>query len=412
MTKRILAAELVRTSISSPIQEKLGFNDREVSGFLTTLKNDFEEVFIITSYDRFSIYVFGETINPLIDFFSENFIATSSVRYFTNSENSVHHLFATVGGLSSQVRDDYQMVDVVENAYHLALSNGSISVVMDNLLRKAISMGRRIREESGIDHFYSTMVKIGFTLLSSRMSDLYGRTFFIIGTGRIAQLALEWIRREGIYNVVLAGHDIRRASELSAKYNVQLVTVKEIETYFNCADVIISDVLGKISVSLGGFLLSQSGLISRRIILDYGIPNNFDDFLRDAPGVELYDIDDLKQRMPHMMGSDTLEKSWAIVLEETHNFILVLNELDQTPAFHMYWDKAVNWREHELIWLFPKVSTITEREKELIRKNTSRLTNLVLDSLKAKSIIVGGGIHDVAEILKRDYDIKLNLSVN
>lgn len=414
MNRRLVAAEMIRANIAAPIHEKLAFSEAEVAKFLCELKKELEEVFIISSFDRFTVYGVGNDIKPLINFFSENFNVTASIHYFTNSENTIHHLFAMASGLSAQEKGDQEILNVLNDAYRLALDNQCIGVVMDNLLREAISVGKQVRAESGIDNFCASITDAGLSLLGDRVTDLYHRSFLIIGTGKMARLSLDWLYHEGITNVLLATYDIQGAMELSDKYGVQLVNIQQLNNHFQQADVVIADSPGRIPLTeWSDHFPTGSGTVTSQVVLDFGTPSGFDRYIRDVPGIEFYDIDDLKSMMPPPeKDAGGLEKAWEIVLKEAHEFLLLFHQLTKISGAHSYWSEVFRLKDQELSWVFPKLGNVSERDKELIKKNTSRLTRPVEDPLKNIAIIVDRSPDDVMEILMRYYDISLNLSVN
>lgn len=230
----------------------------------------------------------------------------------------------------------------------------------------------------------------------------------------MARLSLDWLYHEGITNVLLATYDIQGAMELSDKYGVQLVNIQQLNNHFQQADVVIADSPGRIPLTeWSDHFPTGSGTVTSQVVLDFGTPSGFDRYIRDVPGIEFYDIDDLKSMMPPPeKDAGGLEKAWEIVLKEAHEFLLLFHQLTKISGAHSYWSEVFRLKDQELSWVFPKLGNVSERDKELIKKNTSRLTRPVEDPLKNIAIIVDRSPDDVMEILMRYYDISLNLSVN
>ena len=112
----------------------------------------------------------------------------------------------------------------------------------------------------------------------------------------------------------------------------------------------------------------------KRIILDFGMPRNFNDSIRKHPLVDLYNLDDLK-RLQHtpldVFGG--LDEAWQIIGTESKLFMTVLQELDLAPVLAAYWERLVKLKEEQMLWLLPKLETTSEHDLELIRRYAHKL---------------------------------------
>ena len=426
MTKRIFSAEVNHESASIQVRKKLQFSRKELISLLTELKKELDEVFIISTADRFAIYGLGEDITPLVNFFSEREDVNPYVHYFTNSENAIHHLLATASGLCSQVKGERHVLLHLKETYQLAYAHQAIGPVFDSLLRQAILAGEKVRKETGIDKFSTSVVDAGFSILASRCGKFHKKKFLVIGTGKIVRLTLQWMHREGIRSVLIASHDPEKAIALAVKYNYIAIDIRDVEKYFCEADIVIGGSNRKIdipSAESGGdsscFDMDFTKPVNK-VILDFGMPGNFDDFTCENPRVELYNLDDFRIMTDSPLDTmGGMERAWKIVMEQTEEFLTFLRQRDISPVLSACLTHLSNVKnkERELEWLFPRLSNISKEDKELIKKYANELiSSISKDPLNnIRRLVNSGDSSGAIEAIKKLYDLQnsiLNLSDN
>jgi glutamyl-tRNA reductase len=282
-------------------------------------------------------------------------------------------------------------------AHRLAVECGSIGRVLDNVLRNAIRVGKKVRDETGIDKFCSSIVDSGFELLREKIGSIKEKTFLIVGTGKIARLTLEQLRQEGVRAVVIASHDINRATSLSIQYQTGVIPMEEVGAFFRHADVIIGGTHHEVSI----FPMPKGEtdkrheidytIPGRRIILDFGMPRNFDDTIGKHPLVDLFNLDDLKrqQRSPlDVFGG--LDEAWQIIARESKLFLSILQELELAPVRAAYWQRLVKLKEEQLLWLLPKLESNSDHDIELIKRYAHKfIRSLAREPLRTPGAIAG-----------------------
>jgi glutamyl-tRNA reductase len=379
MPKQIFAAEISHENAPLHVREKLAGDDQTTRECITHFRKTMDEVFVVSTCNRFVVYAYGDSIDPLLNFFLQDPELIRYVHFCKSTEASVNHLFATASGLCSQIIGEHQILAQIRQAHQLAMECGSIGLVLDNLLRNAIRVGKKVRTETGIDKFCSSIVDSGFDLLREKLGSIKEKTFLIVGTGKIARLALGQLQHEGVRGVFIASHDMSRSTTLSIQYQTGVIPMEEVGTFFHHADVIIGGTHHEVS------LLPNSGrscmrhemdyaIPGKRIILDFGMPRNFDDSIRKHPLVDLYNLDDLKrqQRSPlDIFGG--LDGAWQIIGQESKLFMTILQELDIAPVLAAYWERLVRLKEEQLSWLLPKLESSSEHDIELIKRYAHKL---------------------------------------
>jgi glutamyl-tRNA reductase len=426
MAKQIFAAEVSFENVPLPIRKRLAHTDDQIKNTINMLRCRMDEVFILSTANRFAIYAVGDSIDPLVQFYLKDPEIFPFAQLYRSTEASVHHLFATASGLCSRIKGEHDIITPIKHARQVALACNSVGLVLDNLLREAVRVGRYVRSETGIDKFCSSVVDSGFSLLYNRFDNLHNKKFLIIGTDRIARLTLEHLGEEGIQNVSIFNADQMRGEELAAQYNVHFVQPDEVGFHFMTADVIV--VGTNLSISLEPRFFDDSwirhivelDIDKRRIILDFGMPHDTQDTPAsgDDMALEIYTLDDLQILVPqklHPFG-EIVDTAWRIISAEADDFLDILQQLEIAPLLTAYWSR-LPMKDEQLDWLLPRIERPTRKDIEEIRRYAYGLAwNASRDPLKNMLRYVSDRQVKATQEAMRSLDsfasIKLNLSEN
>ncbi|MEX2234432.1 MAG: hypothetical protein WD824_19860 [Cyclobacteriaceae bacterium] len=340
MTRQIFAAEINFEDSPLQVRERFNASEKNIKRILVALRERVDEVYILATRQRFTVYVVHETLRPLTDFFHSENNLKGYVQYYYNSGESVTHLMAAASGLLSPIKGEGRILSEIIQCYHWAASCSCLGIILDNTLMKAIETGKSVRTETGIDKFCSSVVETGIELLYNGLENLHKKNFLIVGTGKMARLALENLTREGITNIVITGHDHQRAVQLGKIFCIQPFHLDSFADYFSRADVIIGASHEELNIDFMApekrHFLTETGN-KNRFILDLGIPPNFDAHNVEIYAEEYYNIDDLRRMQPSPLEAfGGLEVAWRMVMKAASDFVHLLQLLQDSPVLTAY----------------------------------------------------------------------------
>lgn len=406
MPRQIVAAELSHENAPAHIRRKLAFNEIAVRAHLIDLSTRMDEVFILSSSSRFAVYGVHEDVSQLVKFFSRDKDIAPYVNYFTNTEESIHHFYATAGGLCGNLKGERQILDQIKQAHQLGLESESVGLIMDNLLREGMKTGERVQKEAAIDRAGTSVLNTGFTLLEECLSNsLYRKVFLVLGTGKTVKLALDRLYHHSAPNVFIASNDDVRSYDLAERYNARAVSMNHVRKYFSVADVIIVDSEEEQTGSFSDHVIDFD-LNKKRIVLNFGAPDNFNNAFKSRSDIELYNVDDLKAMRPSGENYGGLGEAWEIVMEETQNFVGILRHLEISPILAAYWNKIIDIKTRELDWMLPRLGDVSECDKELVKKYTRKLIRSTAQGCKSPVSV------EAIKHLYGLYNINLNFPKN
>jgi glutamyl-tRNA reductase len=416
MARQIFAAEISHEDAPLYIREQMTGNEAVISSHLQKLRTKLDEVFILSTCNRFTIYAVNENINPLVDFFSEYAMLQGYVQYYYNSEESITHLFAVASGLLSPIKGDHLVLDQLKQAHAFAIKQSSIGITLDNLLCQAIAMGKRVRTETGIDKFCSSVIDAGMELLYSRLDSLHNKKVLIIGTGKIARHTAKCLYNEGIQQVKIVSRDAERAAHLAELYYLQTGDFSKLYAEVQEADVIIGGTHYEVSLFSESFLCTKINTDKMWFILDFGMPRNFNHKLAEHSSIELYNLDDLKRL--HKSPLDAfggIEAAWSIVMTEAKMFLEIMLQLEHSPVLAAYWNKLL--RSHEVVSLPRRHQKmeVYSMDFKLDKNNLSAQSGAVLRSAPTKHLTNNLKAENPRMLVKKVCGfegVRLNVSLN
>lgn len=351
MTRQIFAAEINFEDTPLHVREKFNESEKNVTRLLNVFNARVEEVFILATRHRFTVYVVHEDLTPLTTFFHGEHNLKGYVQYYYNSGESVTHLMATASGLLAPVKGEGRVLTELIQCYQWAMSCSTLGIMLDHALAKAIETARAVRTHTAIDKFCASVVETGIELIYNRLQDLHNKTFLIVGTGKMAKLALAHLTREGITKIAITGHDAARAQSLAVRYDVTVFPIESISGYFLKAEVVIGVSHEDCSLQLTNRErpLEASGDERTRFILDLGIPPNFDSRAIEPYTNEFYNLDDLRRLHASPLESfGGLEAAWRMIMKASSDFVHLLQLLHSSPVLTAYLSKQFTQRKGEV----------------------------------------------------------------
>src|SRR6201999_2243198 len=103
--------------------------------------------------------------------------------YVRYAEAAVEHLFAVTSGLDSAVIGEAQVLGQVRRAYSSAEANHTVGRTLHELSQRALSVGKRVHSETGIDSAGASVVSVALGMADTKLDGLAGRSAGVGGAG-------------------------------------------------------------------------------------------------------------------------------------------------------------------------------------------------------------------------------------
>ena len=380
---KIVGVELSHRFAPIAVRERLALNREQTRSAIHTLKKYYKEVFIISTCNRLSIYAFGNSHNEILNYFDTFGNYRQYLSILPDSEISIINLFSTSAGLESQAVGEHQIIGQIREALEIGREEQSIGPVLDELIRRSVHAGKRVRVETNIGKFSASLATVGFELINHHGYDIANSTFLVIGTGNMANLVATILDRSSIKKLYIASHDIDRANDMAKEWKGIPIEMQNIHQALGEANIVIGGTQGEINLlheetmaeskcPRANFALETGG---NKLFIDFGVPRNFNPNLKDHKNISLYDLDDIKKITYDglLKRYDEIPLARKIVNQELDWFMVWLKNRKVAPVIEAYWSNLEDLRDEELKWLIPKMGDLSDHQKELLMRFSHRL---------------------------------------
>jgi glutamyl-tRNA reductase len=215
-------------------------------------------------------------------------------------EAAVLHIFRVASGLDSIVVGESPVVSQVKQAWQQAQKTAATGRFLDAVLRKALSVAKRVRSETAIGNAPVSIPCAAVELARQIFGTLEDKKVLLLGAGKMSEFSARGLLSHGAASVGVINRTFEHAAELATKLGGLAIPFEERWQHMAEADIIIS------STSCPHTILSREEaeiMIDERqvrgrtdqplVIVDIAMPRDIDPGVRDVKGVFLYDLDDL-----------------------------------------------------------------------------------------------------------------------
>jgi glutamyl-tRNA reductase len=290
-----------------------------------------EEVVVIATCNRTEFVLWADdpslAANSVLRFLSREYnLKLCEWKHFYRllNEDALEHMFRVASSLDSMVLGEPEIVGQVKAAWKMAQQVGSTGRFLDAVMQKALSVSKRVRNETAIGSSAVSVPYAAVELAKQIFGSLEKRTVLLMGAGKMSELSARYLVNQGANSVRVLNRTFEHAAELAAKLGGVAVAFEERWQHMVEADIIIS------STSCPHTILSReeaeaiAGQRSGRpvCLVDIAVPRDIDPAVKNVPGVFLYDIDDLEGVVKHNAGEREIaaEDAQKIVIAEVKDF--------------------------------------------------------------------------------------------
>ena len=285
------------------------------------------------------------------------------------------HLFRVAAGLDSLVPGEAEILGQVRTAYEC----GATGPFLDRLFRQALSVGRKVREETAISESPSSIASAAAALAQQVFGDLRDRRVLVIGAGEVGESAARNLASRAADVRFVANRTIARADALAARVGGRGLGLDAVVGQLAQADVVVS------CTSARGFVLDKDqaaqALRHRKgrplLLIDLAVPRDLDPAIHELDGCYLYNVDDLEAVVAETLAGRKREamRAESIVAAEARRFGEWQASLDVVPAIASLRARAEEIRKGELAKVEGRLS---ESELRAVDSLTTQIVNKLL----------------------------------
>jgi glutamyl-tRNA reductase len=335
--------------------------------------------------------------------------------YVRYAESAVEHLFSVAGGLDSAVVGEPQVLGQLRRAYMLADSTHTVGSVLHELTQRALSVGKKVHSDTGIDAAGASVVSIALGMAEAKLGQLTGCRAAIVGAGAMGALAAKRLVDAGADRIEVASRSLRRASRLAEKIRDQGVAagaaaLDEVSRVLAKADVVVCCTGAMHPVvtvaDLRRALNARSGQ-RPLVICDLGVPRDVEPAAGALAGVWVVDMDAV-QREPsaRATGADT-RAARDIVAAEVSGYLADQRAAEVTPTVSALRRRAAEVIDSELRHLERRELGLDEAQRDEVARTVRRVVCKLLHAptVRVKQLASAPGGDSYAQALRELFEL-------
>jgi len=339
--------------------------------------------------------------------------------YVRYAEAAVEHLFSVASGLDSAVIGEQQVLGQVRRAYSSAEANHTVGRTLHELSQRALSVGKRVHSETGIDAAGASVVSVALQMADAPLGGLAGRTAAVIGAGSMGALSAAHLLRAGIARVHIVNRSLPRARRLADNLREQGVDahamgLDDVAAAVADADVVVSStgaVRPVVSLADVHHALTQragAGAQERPLVVcDLGMPRDVDPAVAGLPGVRVIDMDRIQREPSARAAAADAEAARSIVATEVATYLAGQRMAEVTPTVTALRQRAADVVEAELLRLDHRLPGLDGPQRDEVANTVRRVVDKLLHAptVRVKQLASAPGGDSYAEALRELFEL-------
>lgn len=370
------------------------------------------EVYAVVDAFHGGLSVIGQVLSDHSGMSLGDLTKYAYVRY---AEAAVEHLFAVASGLDSAVVGEQQVLGQVRRAYAAAEANHTVGRTLHELSQRALSVGKRVHAETGIDAAGASVVSVALGMAETKLGSLAGSTAVVIGAGSMGALTAKHLVRAGAEHVRVVNRSLPRARRLAHAIREQGVTAEahsldDLAHALTGADVVVSST-GAVRpvVSLADAHRGIAGRSEQQelVICDLGMPRDVEPAIAGLPGVYVVDMERIQREPSARAAASDAEAARAIVAAEVASYLAGQRMAEVTPTVTALRQRAADVVEAELLRLDNRLPGLDAVHRDEVAKTVRRVVDKLLHAptVRVKQLASAPGGDSYAEALRELFEL-------
>lgn len=421
MSQNIINARV--TFRNSPIHILEQFTIKDIEKAYEEFKNQsgLDECVIIQTCNR--IELFGKSKTYDSDKIKKTWAAITGLEKeafnenieFVENQEALHHLLKLTSGLDSMVLGEEQILGQIKKSITSAREVKASGQHLNTLFDKAIRIGTRIRNSSGIGAGGISVGSMAVKLAEENIDELKTKKVLLIGTGEVSTLVAKSLQRRG-YTFDVTSRTLGRSEAFCETMGGNPIKFEEVISGFDHYDVIF------VATTAPYFLVTNDRIAEAMknknngmMILDLSNPRTVDEKVATVGGVKLMNLDQIAEIVEKNMNArlNKVKTVENIINEEVSALEASMKRLDAEPLVTDVFKNIENLREKELQKALQMLNEKDEKKIKIIEE----LTKAVVESIVSTPMnnirkASEQGNPDVVELAGKLFDYKKQKQVD
>ena len=385
MRQNIINARV--TFRNSPIHVLEQFTIRDLEDAYEQFKkySGLDECVIIQTCNR--IEIFGKSKKYDVEKIKKTWASLAGLEEEAFKENlelvendeALHHLLKLTSGLDSMVVGEEQILGQIKNSITSARKAKASGQHLNTLFDKAIRIGTRIRNTSGIGRGGISVGSMAVKLAEENIDELKFKKILVIGTGEVSTLVAKSLQRRG-YGFAVTSRTLDRSKAFCETMGGSPIKFEDVLSGFENYDVLF------VATTAPYFLVTFDRITKAikekkggMMILDLSNPRTVDEKVATIGGVKLMNLDQIAEMVEKNMNArlNKVKTVENIINEEVSVLEASMKRLDVEPLVKDVFKNIDSLRVKELEKALQMLGEKDEKKIKIIEE----LTKAVVESI-------------------------------
>ncbi len=320
--------------------ERFTFKDMESAYSSFIDHSGLQECVILQTCNR--VEVFGAGSNHDIERIKKTWASIAGLEENAFKENleisegpeAYEHLLKLTAGLDSLVVGEEQILGQIKNSITTAREIKASGNNLNTLFDKAIRIGSRVRNTTGINRGSVSIGSMAVKLAEENIDDLKSKHVLLIGTGEAASLVAKSLTKRGI-EFFVASRTFERSKSFSETVGGKPIKFEEAIANFKSVDVLfVATVAPYFLVTYDRIKNAMESKKAGMMILDLSNPRTVDERIATIGRIKMFNLDQIAEMVDKNMRSRIGEVSSAekIISDELPVVEAVMKRLEVEPV--------------------------------------------------------------------------------
>jgi glutamyl-tRNA reductase len=284
--------------------------------------------------------------------------------------------------LDSMVVGEAQILGQVKEAYATARAVGAVRAQLEQLFTRAFTVAKRVRTETAVGSSSVSIASVAVDLAKKIFGTLNGKTVFIVGAGKMSELAARHLMAHGCAAIFVSNRTYDRAVGLAHRFKGEAIKFDDLYDTCDRADIVITS-----TGSPHAIFRREHGeqFLARRknrpmFFIDIAVPRDVAPEMGKLDGIFAYDIDDLQQAVSSHVADrrKEAERAEAIITSEVENFEARLHSRDVVPTIVSLQDHLETIRQAEIDRVRGRLGALSPEQEMAVEALTRGIISKVM----------------------------------
>ena len=388
MNKNIINARVTFRKSPIHVLEKFTFKDLKDAYLNFEKHSGLSEFVILQTCNR--VELFGAAKDFDINKIKKTWASLSGLEENAFKENLeisenkevFEHLLKLTSGLDSMVVGEEQILGQIKDSITTARERKFSGEHLNTLFDKAIRIGTRIRNSTGISKGGVSIGSMAVKLAEENVDELKSKQILLIGTGESATLVAKSLKKRE-YPFFVSSRTLERSQAFSETVGGKSIRFEEVISGFHKYDVIF------VATAAPYFLVTYDRIMNAvesnpkgKMILDLSNPRTVDEKVATIAGIKLMNLDQISEMVDKNMKTRIGKVSTAqnIISEELPIVEATMKRLDAEPLVKEVFKNIDSLRIKELQKALQMLGEKDEKRIKIIEELSKAIVESIVSA--------------------------------